>query len=174
MKLTRIERWILSSQYRLLQAIYPDEADYFGQCREILERGYELHYDWITEYIYDGNHVMSSEECKEVIDILDMFSTLNRAYEALDDKSGIEEWTVKFSGFDGNNETKQLAYGRFFCSSDGGRFQDLDRPKDFNSHSPVLAGYRRMLGEWRRSADKYHLDRDDVIRISSARIHGAA
>jgi len=171
MKLTKIERWILSNQYRLLQVIYPDEADYFGQCREVLERGYELHYDWITEYIYDGNDVMSSEECKEVIDILDMFSALKRAYEALDDKSGIEEWTVKFSGFDGNNETKQMAYARCFCSLDGGRFTELDRGDDFNSHSPVLDAYRRMLIEWRNSEDRYHLSEDDLVRITSARFH---
>jgi uncharacterized protein YfbU (UPF0304 family) len=171
MQLTRAERWILSNQLRILEALYPGEAAYLRQHREAIENGYELHYSWAVEHIYGDENIMTSAECQEVINILDMFGAIKTAYDALEDKSEIEEWTARFDGFDGNNETKQMAYARYFCSLDGGRFTELDRGDDFNSHTPVLDAYRRMLIEWRNSEDRYHLSKDDLVRITSARFH---
>src|SRR3954468_5735854 len=122
LKLTRTERWILANQYRILEALYPDEAKRLAEYREAIEHGYELHYDWIAHSIYDKGDALSAEECKEVIQILDMHRALKRSYEALTDKSGIKEYGVKFAGFDGNNETAQMAYARYFCEQDGGKF----------------------------------------------------
>lgn len=166
MKLTRAERWILANQYRILEALYP--SDGYDKAREVLECGYELHYDWISEHIYGDRDVMTTSECEEVLAILDMFSMLEAAYEKLADRSGIEEWAVRFSGFDGNNETKQLGYARFFCSHDGGRYPELRRG-DFNSHCPTLDAYRRMLVEWEKASDKLSLTKEDVVRMASAR-----
>ena len=52
-KLTRVERYILSNQFRILEALYPDEASHFATTREALEHGYEILYDWDMEHIYD-------------------------------------------------------------------------------------------------------------------------
>jgi uncharacterized protein YfbU (UPF0304 family) len=169
MNLTTTERWILSNQLRILEALYPDEARFLHQDREAIERGYELHYDMAAQHIYIDKQTMTSAECEEVINILNMFRMIKRAYDALDDKSGIEEWATRFDGFDGNDEPKQMAYARYYCSLDGGKFAELDRGDDFNSHSPTLDAYRRMLGEWQNSEDRYHLTKDDLVRITSAR-----
>jgi hypothetical protein len=53
MKLTRTERWILVNQYRILEALYPDEAKWFAENREALSSGYELHYRGMIDFIYD-------------------------------------------------------------------------------------------------------------------------
>ena len=168
MKLSRVERWILSNQYRILEALHPDDADYYANAREAIENGYELHYRSISQYIYDD--VMTDEECEEVIDILSMFRALRRTYEALPDKSGIAEQRVTFVGFDGNDkvEGRYLSYARYFCNQEGGRFTEIGRGDDFNSHWPALETYRRMLQAWNVSPDKYNLSQEDIIRITSA------
>lgn len=166
MSLTRNERWILSNQYRILAALCPDEAEHFDAAREAIDCGYELHYSWLTEHIYED--IMSVEECREVIDILSMFEKIKWAYDALADKSGIDEWRTKFGGFSGNEEGKQTAYARYYCTHDTPRFVTLGlTDKDFNGHIPVLGRYRRMLGLWEASQDKNALTKEDIVRITS-------
>src|SRR5690242_1171594 len=108
MKLTRIERWMLSNQFAILAKLYPDGADGYQLMRDVVEHGYELHYDWILPHIYDGEDIMTSKECKEILDILDMFRALKDSYQALSDKSAIETHWTAFRGFDGNTEAKQI------------------------------------------------------------------
>ena len=168
MKLDRKDRWILSNQLRILEALYPSEAQYHRQNREALESGYEFHYPEATQHVYPEEYTMTVEECKEVINILTMFDHLRTAYEELGETAGIDKWAVEFSGFDGNNETKQMAYARYFCSLDGGRFQNLSKGDDFNSHRPVLGVYQRMLVQWRKSTNPHNLSKEDVKRIVSA------
>jgi uncharacterized protein len=169
MKLSRVERWMLVNQMRILEALYPDEAKSIAEQREALEAGYELHYGGFAEHIYDEKDALSPEACREVLDILSMHRALKFGYDALKDKSGIEESRVTFVGFDGNNETTLMGYTRWFCDSDGGRFKELNRGDDFNSHDPMLANYRAMLTEWEKSKDKNRLTKDDIIRITSVR-----
>jgi len=98
MKLNLTERWVLSNQYQILGALYPDQAEFYSQAREAVENGYELNYKWITEYIDENG--LSSEGCLEVLDILRMFSSLQRAYGRIADKSDVPE--AIFPGFDAN------------------------------------------------------------------------
>jgi uncharacterized protein len=118
------------------------------------------------QHIYDD--VVTAEEEKEVIDILDMFDALRRsgAVEALPE----EAWKVQFAGFDGNSETKQMAYAGYFCRSDGGRFGSL-AITDFNSHAPSLERYRRQLRAWNESNDRHQLSAEDIRRIADAAVH---
>jgi uncharacterized protein YfbU (UPF0304 family) len=167
MKLSRTERWILANQFRILEKLYPDEADSYAKSRETLECGYELHYRDLAEPVYEEG--LSEEGCNEVIEIMAMFESLKRAYEGLSDKSEINEWEIKFAGFDGNNEGSQMAYARYFCTYRGERFTSIDKGDNFNSHIPTLAMYRRMMDEWRNSRDKYNLSKEDILRIASAR-----
>lgn len=171
--LSRKERWFLSNQFAILAKLYPDEADGYEDMREVVERGYELHYNWITEYIFDARFTMSQDDCLEVLDILDMFSTLQSAYEEITDKSGIDDVWIHFAGFDGNNETKYMAYTRFLVEREG-KFTWLitgERPHDrFNSHHPILHRYRAMSEEWKKSQDQRNLTKDDLIRITSVKV----
>lgn len=168
MKLTRTERWMLVNQHRILEALYPKEKEYHKNACEALENGYELEYDGLCENIYKDADTMTLDECKEVVDILAMFDALKQSYKSLKDKSGVEEGRTKFLGFDGNNESKQMAYARFFCT--GGsikRFSDLDKGDNFNSHMPTLSGYRNMLREWKPTRTKFPLSKDDIVRIAA-------
>jgi uncharacterized protein YfbU (UPF0304 family) len=165
MKLTRLERLILSNQYRMLEALYPDDADVYASKRKVVERGYELNYDWIAEDI--SSEVLSEDECRFVLDTLEMFRALKDAYEQLPDKSAVDSWTVQFDGFDGNNEAKYLSYARFHCESQNA-YKELTKGDDFNSHMPVIDRYKRQLTAWKASGDKYRLTEGDVLRISKA------
>lgn len=165
MRLSRVERLMLSNQYRVLEALYPNERDGFANTRAAIESGFEIEYDWQTSHI--RKDVVTMQECEEVIDILSMFEALRLAYSKMDDKSGLEEFNIKFAGFDGNNETKQLIYTAYLQKND--KFVDLSGLDGLNSHAPVLAGYRRMLSEWQQSDNPYSLRKEDVLRIASAR-----
>lgn len=171
MKLTKAERWILSNQYRILEALYPGEAKELAEDRDAIERGYEIHYDWMTQHIYEGDDTMSTAESKEVVDILAMFSALKSSFASLSDKTGIRASQVEFHGFDGNNETKQMGYARYFVRHDGGRFGDLRKGEhdDFNSHMPSLDRYRDMLATWQRVADKAHMmSKEQIVAVLKA------
>lgn len=170
MKLTRAERLILSNQYRTLEKVDP-KGDW-DQAREVVDRGFELEYEEVASHVYGGNSAMTEAECMEVIDTMSMYWALKRTYEelSLGDRKDIDERGVKFAGFDGNNETKQMMYARFLVDQKG-KFSGLDRVDDFNSHGPSLEVYRRMLPVWRQSADKFKTTKDDLVRITAARIH---
>ena len=173
MKLTRVERWIISHQYRILEKLYPDEAEHLAVDREAIERGYEAHYDEAAQEVFDVPHVMTEEDCQEVLDILSMFRAIKFSMETMEDKSGILDWAAKFRGFDGNNEGKQLAYTEYYCLKIG-RFDELHLA-DFNSHSPELEVYRRMLAAWEQlpSERRYsaNLTREEIAEITSQAVH---
>jgi len=162
MKLTKTERWILTNQYRILEKLDPEGARHHAKAREVLESGYALEYGWISEHLFDE---FSEDSCREVLDILDMCQALQFAYEKIEDKSGIDEWRVHFGGFDGNYEGSHLAYVRHLIE-DEGKFKFL-AVKDLNSHCPTLDRYRSMLSEWKTSANKHKLTKEDVLRITT-------
>jgi uncharacterized protein len=167
MKLTPVERLMLSHQCRILAALYPDEAESYDRWREAIESGYALHYDDMAQHILPE---LSEDECREVLRIMSMFEHLMRAYEGLADKSGIELHDVRFYGFDGNEEGHRLGYVRYLVDEEH-RFRDLkgDWHDHFNSHMPMLDRYRSMYREWERSTEKYKLTKEDLVRIVSAR-----
>ena len=169
MKLDKKERLILSNQLKILEKLYPEESDYYAQHRKALEEGYSLHYGWLFENIYDE---MSVEECKEVLDILDMYRAITFSYQKLEDKGELESHSyLKFRGFDGNNETKQMAYAQYFMINLD-RYQELkygQTSPDLNSHMQMMSKYRNMLNEWKKYKDKYHLSKDHLESILNAK-----
>ncbi len=177
MKLTDAERWILSNQHAILAKLDPNEGEH-ERIREALNNGYELHYR--PEYITTNpDEIMTEEECQEVLDILTMFQVLRQSFECLADKSGIEEGAVRFDGFDGNNETKQMGYTRYYCTlPPDGRFKGDVDVKNLNSHSYRLLRYRAMLAEYNRikeerpkdlSMDGYLFKKDEIAAVVSAK-----
>lgn len=163
MKLTRQERWILSNQYKTLQAI--SETNDYDQAIEALESGFEFEYDSLCAQIVEDT--LTEDECVEVIHIMSMYSAIKDSYNALTDNSGIEKWAVKFHGFDGNNEGAQLGYALYLLKD--GKFTNLDRGDNFNSHAPMLSSYRRMLAVWKRMDDrKPNLTKAEIIQLLAA------
>lgn len=164
MQLTKKERLGFIYQLRILEALYPNQADEYAKHRIALEEGYALQYSWMTEYLYDE---LSEDDCREVINILDMYRVITFGLTKLPENDEIRNHHLaKFPGFDGNNETHQMAYARYFII-DLDRFSELrqDEYPYFNSHCPMLDTYRRMLERWETLRDKFKLSREDIASI---------
>lgn len=147
MQLSKKERLVLINQFLILEKLYPDEADEFERYRTALEQGYALHYDWIVESVWDD---LPEEECKRVLNALDVYRAITFSYTSLQDKAGLADSDVRFVGFDGNNESHYMAYVRYFVV-DLGRYEEIRKGQeypDFNSHTPMLETYDRMHALW--------------------------
>lgn len=165
MKLDKKDRLILSNQLKILEILYHEESDYYAQHRKALEEGYALHYDWLFENIHDE---MSVEDCKKVLDILDMYRAITFSYRKLEDKGELESHSYfKFRGFDGNYETKLMAYARYLMI-DLDRYQELRYDQlspELNSHTKMMSKYENMLSEWEKCKDKHFLSQDEIELI---------
>lgn len=153
--MTLTERRILANQYRILALLDNEQSEDYSAKAEALERGYETHFD--DEWFTKDEDVLPADQCQEVLSVLSMYDDLFVSFGKLTDKSGIEPQDVVFRGFDGNDETKHMAYAKFFCETfDGGRrFQTLRAAPgfEFNSHTPSLSRYRAMLPVYRAARD---------------------
>jgi uncharacterized protein len=159
----KFERRLLANQYQILSLLDQNNADHYEKMQEALEKGYESYYhDEIFGWIFDG---LAESESTLVIDAMDMYFAIQRAYDALDDKAETEEWRTKFPGFDGNHETAYMGYARFVVEKEG-RFRFLKPYKeDFNSHTPMLDRYRRMIDNWKLTSNHYELTQEEIIAI---------
>lgn len=147
MELSKKERLSLINQFLILEKLYPDEAGYYEQHRIALQHGFQLHYKWILENVWDD---LTETECRKVLDALDLYRGIVSSFDALEDKDGLTESKIRFPGFDGNNESHYLAYARYFIV-DLERYEELIRGQeypDFNSHCPMLESYGRMASLW--------------------------
>jgi uncharacterized protein len=166
-KLSRVERWILANQFRILERLVPDEAEGFLAARRAVESGFEVVYETLAKHIAEPG--LTSEECRDVIDTLSMFEALAKA--DADTVPGVDAGQVQFAGYDGTTEPAQLGFARHFSSTVGRLFKVLHRGDDFDSHAPGgLARYRRQLDVWHSCADPDQLTPEDVIKIAGAAI----
>src|ERR1035437_2481872 len=167
MKLSRVERLLISNQFKILEKLYPNDANYYQDQREVIEKGYELEYRDIFEHIYSDEDALSSEDCCEVYDILMMYSKIKEVYNTLSDKSGIEDWQIAFTGFDGNSECEQIGYVQYLVDKKS-KFRNLNRGDNFDSHAPFLKNYRQMLEVWKKYDRKQVLSKDELMEILKA------
>lgn len=180
MKLDQKDRFIISNQLKILEALYPDEASHYAIQRTAFEEGYESHYSWAMEHISEST--LSAEETREVIDTLDMFSALKRSVNQLQDKSELNEYSLKFRGYDGNHskEVQLLGYARYFVV-ELERFQDIlegqEKYFDFNSHMEMRQVYQRMLDVWKKipagvdPGQRHNLTKAQIQSVTNASIH---
>ncbi|MDN7127721.1 YfbU family protein [Pseudidiomarina sp. 1APR75-33.1] len=139
---------------------------------------------WGIRWKYSGIPFEESEDpeiVKEVVDILDMWSFVERAYKELgpEEKSQLNEEASpmgnapKFRGFDGNNETEYMGTAMFLVN-ELERFQEF-QGRSFNSHSPSIDMHRRMLAEFEPIRKTLGHGRpmsvDDLTKILKAIIH---
>ena len=133
---------------QILQKISIDtETTFYDRQMEVLKSGFALHYDELFGVIC-GDEV-SVNECKEVLDILEMYSSIIRSYNKLDAKE-LDYTMIAFPGFDANNEVKQYLYANFFIYTLD-RYQEIQsnlKNGDLNSHQSVMDFYRIMLRKW--------------------------
>jgi len=167
MELSKKERLALINQFLILEKLYPDEASYYEQHRIALQQGFQLHYKWILENVWDD---LSEEECRKVLDALDLYRGIVSSFDALQDKDGLIESEVRFPGFDGNNESHHLAYARYFVV-DLERYEELIRGQkypDFNSHCPMLERYERMNALWQSWQRPHNMSADQIRKLLEA------
>jgi uncharacterized protein YfbU (UPF0304 family) len=107
---------------------------------------------WALEWEYTGifhKHKDSRKTLSEVVDILDMWSFIEEAYNKLSpkEKKAVQAATnrqeIRFVGFDGNNESEHMGIARFLIEKMG-RFQTF-KGRSLNAHCPSIAGHRAML-----------------------------
>jgi uncharacterized protein YfbU (UPF0304 family) len=178
----------LSDGERLLLVMMRDLYKHLGVTRG------EIEPDFIAEMIWGGHywaaswklsglfhgHADDPRNVRYVVDVLDMWSFLERGYEQLSaaDKAKVEKGAapfgddVKFFGFDGNNETEQLGIALFLIEQLG-RFTKF-KGRDLNSHMPTRDGYARMLQVWepmRTTLMGRELSADEIIKLLLARRH---
>ena len=164
MELSIKDRYIISNQLKILEALYPQDADFYANHRKAIEQGYKLHYSSLVDYFYDE---MTEDECREILDILSMYRAITFSAMRLDDQAALEDRDLSFPGFDGNDEALQLSYVHYFIV-DLGRFDELKGEQDypsFNSHLPMLETYQSMLEIWRSFDNKNELNADQIIQL---------
>lgn len=175
LSLTPLERWILFNQYEIMEMLEEDP-----ECKkrirteflDVLQVGYELEFKNIMPIFEQG---MSHNDCKEVMDILDMFQSIHRAIKGIDrdildpvDVSNINESRIAFQGFDGNHESGQYIYTRFVIRALRYSEHILPDNGSLNSGIPMLERYRLMLKAWKKSSKKTLLTKEDIFRIAEA------
>lgn len=155
MKLDIKERFLIANQLKILEKLYPEEKENYESNRKAIEYGFELHYDWIMEHIYDG---LSSEECSFVLDVLEMYASMQHTFKILKSNK-IKEENVVFRGFDGNNETMYMAYTKYFLE-DLDRYREIQESSNgyYNSHSRMINKYKSMLVKYNKYKKQFTYD----------------
>jgi len=169
MDFTKKDRIVLINQYQILKRLGSDNSSHYEELIEILESGYEIFYSIIGEQVSEE---MSTSEGALVLDILSIYGLIE-AYKRdnrNDAEIGDHDWS-SFRGFDGNNETRYMAFTRFLVDKQGKFAEQARRKKetdDFNSHMPLLDKYRKMVEVWRGIQPPHDLSRDQILAILNA------
>ena len=104
-----------------------------------------------------------------MINVMSLFDALQRSVKALGNKADPDADSVRLVGFDGNNETKLMAYCQFMIERED-KFTYLRLGSDgVNSHMPMVASYLRMLPVWKQHGESYDLSAEQVKEIWEAR-----
>ena len=105
---------------------------------------------WDMQGVFHG-HVDDPRDVTYVVNVLEMWAFIEEAYERLTpaQRTTLAEevgpWLtdIKFSGFDGNNESSQMSIARFLVE-EMNRFSRF-RGRDMNSHYPTYDRYCSMV-----------------------------
>lgn len=123
-----------------------------------------------TNYLFSDYIVgeMSVDECKEILDILNMYRELKSSYGQLDpdDKKEIDK--PEFFGFDQNTESIQLNFLKFQINILD-HYDDL-KMNEYNSHTSMLTTYRKQLSEWKKlgGVKKRNFTKEEIKKILSS------
>jgi uncharacterized protein YfbU (UPF0304 family) len=113
---------------------------------------------------------LSEDDTKHVLTILGIYSDLRASYYNLTDNTGIDERTVTFPGFDGNNEAELLHFAS--ALSRNGNYADTIGKSARNSHYPTTDIYLRQIAEWKNlGSPHYPFSKEQILKIIGARTH---
>ncbi|EKO3616801.1 YfbU family protein [Vibrio metschnikovii] len=166
MEMTNAQRLILSNQYVLMSQLDPANAEQYKRLQTIIERGYELQ---MTELNKEFGAI-SEAQCREVIDVMEMYHAMQESYKMLDSKlsSDVDARRLNFLGYDSASEAQLVNYVRFLINTDG-LYPQFERGEHhFNSQVAMGEKYRRMLTTWRNCPRQYHLSANELNKIINA------
>ena len=153
------------------------DPDFVG---DVLWGGHTWALKWRMTGLYHG-HEDDIRDVRFVVDVLAMWDHLERGYEKLSKKSKEEVAKeagplgehVKFRGFDGNNESIHMGISHFFVEKME-RFERF-KGRDFNSHMPMIASYRRMLAVFEKKQKSLAMGGEfgvtEIVAILNAQRH---
>ncbi len=165
-KLTEKERLSYALQLKILEKLTGDDT--YKKLVTVVEEGYTLHYRDLFESIYEE---LSIENCRFVLDVLEMYRGLNFSANLLGDEKLLGK--ARFKGFDFNNslEGKMGSYARYFVF-DLQRYDEIrdNSNGDFSSHMGMQMKYIAMLNIWNKYEHpaKYHLSKEEIEHILNA------
>ena len=163
--LTDVERLLLANQYEILGLLKKDDG--YTRMADNLRDGHKWLYQQHATQVSDN---LPDEDADHVLTILGIYSDLRHSYNQLGDKTGIEEHSVSFPGFDGNNEVELLHFAR--ALSNNQNFSETIGKDARNSHMPTTDMYRRQISEWKSmGSPRYPLSKEQILRLLDARTH---
>lgn len=167
MQLTNAERAILANQNRILAFLNESNADQYNYRADVFEHGYERLYE-------DALGLMGKvpyDVCKETTDILNMYRDINTVPAKLTDaqKQALDLASLKFEGFDANEEEGHYSFVRFLIEQN--RYQEY-ADVNLNSHDPrVMRKYRLMLDFINSLEEQRDLTPEDLPALIKCAIH---
>ncbi len=166
MEMTNAQRLILSNQYILMSQLDPENSAKYKRLQKIVERGYELQMCELNKEF----GCLSEAQCREVIDIMEMYHAMQESHRMLDEESrkDVDTRRLNFLGYDIATEGQLVNYVRFLVDSEG-LYPQFDKgDHHFNSQIPMAEKYRRMLATWRHCPRQYHLCANELLQIFNA------
>lgn len=130
------------------------EAEHHRMSSRILREGFAAEYT----NVLDVSDEMTVEECRLVIELLDMFRVLKMSLDMAEDGhlqelDDLDLRLLEFRGFDFNDrrESRMASYAKYlFDSGSWTEFHEHFNRNGGNSHAPLLASYLRMLKAYRK------------------------
>lgn len=166
MEITSAQRLILSNQYLIMSQLSPESAEKYRRLQTIVECGYSLQ---MLELEKDFGSI-SEESCRQVIDIMEMYHALQESYNISGPSQchDVDSRRLQFWGFDAATETHLMHYVRFLTDNEGLYPQFEKAQHHFNSQTPMLEKYQRMLVSWHLCPRQYHLCAAEMNKIINA------
>ena len=171
--LTRTDRAKFIYLLKILKNQGDTDYDYDNMIKA-LQCGFCLHYRDVFDCLYDEE--ISAEGCQEVLDILEMYRGIIYSYNNLKREGllkTLKDDDVRFKGFDGNNETKQMSYATYFIV-DLERYAEIEDLSHgyYNSHIQMLSKYRSMLAKWeeyKSIKNRYMMNEQQILALLKCR-----
>jgi uncharacterized protein YfbU (UPF0304 family) len=162
------KRLVLTNQYRILALLNGESGPGFWErAAEAAESGWPARtlpgVDRLNEAELDP---LTEADQEFVLDVFTVYLILqDAAAEGMEAGDGLG---VEFPGFDGNHESRLLAYALHLQSEN--RFTSVRTAGDgYNSHWPMADCYRNMIAAWRRLGRPLRLSRPHFDEIVAER-----
>lgn len=147
--LSDIERLILSNQYKIMAMLSTEEYEIQENTRisQIFENGSPYLYNQYLTHIKDG---LISEEQDFTLAVLELFDAIRLSLRTLteDEVNSLNQFQVKFQGFDKNHETK--FYEAVKEIRKHGEFVEVIDSGAESAFSSKVELYTNMIVEWER------------------------